>query len=143
VQVRRHDGGEREELLDEDADGVVLEQLRARGGDHDGVDHERGLVLAQEVGDRLDDARAEEHPGLGGVGADVVEHRVELGAGEGRRRLVDGRDRGRALRGERHDRAHAVAAERGERLQVRLDPRAPARVRGRDGEAPGYHETES
>jgi hypothetical protein len=139
VEVRRHDGGQREELADEDGDGVVLKELRAGGGDHHRVDDERDRLLRQEVGDRLDDPCAEQHPRLRGVDPDVVEDRVELRAREGRRRLVNGRDRLRVLGGQRDDGAHPVTAERGERLQVGLDPRAPARVRGRDGETPGDH----
>ncbi len=44
VEVRRDDCGERKELLDEDARRVVFEQLRAGGGHHDRVDHERHVV---------------------------------------------------------------------------------------------------
>jgi hypothetical protein len=48
-------------------------------------------------------------------------------------------DRRRVLGGQRDDRAHPVTAEGRERLQVRLDTCAPARVRGRDRETAGYH----
>jgi hypothetical protein len=139
MEVRRHDDREREELADQHQHRVLLEELRAGRGDHHRIDDERHLLLRQEVRDRLDDLRAEEHSRLRGIDADVVEHRVELGAGEGRRRLVHGRDGGRVLGREGDDGAHPVAAERGEGLQVGLDPRAPARVRGRDGETPGDH----
>ena len=85
------------------------------------------------------DRRAEEHPGLRRVDADVVEHRLELGADELGRHLVDRRHAAGVLRGQRHDRAHPVAAEARERLQVGLDPGAAARVRAGDREAAGHH----
>ncbi len=91
-QVRRHDRREREEPLDQRLDGVVLQQLRARARDQDRVDDERDGVPLEELRDRLDDRAREEHPGLRGVDADVVEDRVELGADEVRRQLVHGGD---------------------------------------------------
>ena len=91
-------------------------------------------MRVEEVGNGLDQARGEEHPGLRRVDADVVEDRVELRGDELRRQLVDRRDAGRVLRGERHDRAHPVAARGGERLQVGLDARAAARVGRGDGQ---------
>ena len=81
VQVRRHDGRERKEPLDQRLDGVVLEELRARGSDHHGIDDERHGMAGQEVGDGLDDRSAEEHPRLRRVDADVVEHDLELRRG--------------------------------------------------------------
>ena len=133
-EVRRDDGGEREQTVDERADGVVLEELGAGGGDHDRVDDERHRSRLQVAGHRLDRRRAEEHPRLGRVDADVVEDRVELRADELGRKLVDGRDLGRVLRRQRDERRRPVAAERGEGLQVGLDPRSAAGVGGRDRE---------
>jgi hypothetical protein len=46
-----------------------------------------------------------------------------------------GRDADRILRGDRGDRARAVDAERRERLEVRLDAGAAARVAAGDGES--------
>ena len=76
--VRRHHGREREEPRDERCDGVLLQQPRARARDHHRVDHERHRMLGEEVRDRLDHRRREEHPRLGRVDADVVEDRLQL-----------------------------------------------------------------
>ena len=92
VHVRRHDRRERDQALDEDGDGVVLEQLRSRARDHDRIDDERHGVRVEKVRDGLDQARGEEHPGLRRVDADVVEDGVELRRDELRRQLVDRRD---------------------------------------------------
>ena len=116
VQVRRHHRREWEQSLDEHRDGVVAEELRTGGGDHHRVDDEQDR-WTEEVGDRLDDRRAEEHPRLRGVDADVVEEHLELLSDDLRRRLVDGAHLGRGLRGQRDDRRHAVTAEARERLQ--------------------------
>ena len=130
--VRRHHGCEGEEPRDQRCDGVLLQQPRARARDHHRVDHERHRMLGEEVRDRLDHRRREEHPRLGRVNADVVEDRLELGAHELRRQLVHGDHADRVLRGQRDDRARAEAAGGGEGLQVGLDPRASARVGARD-----------
>ena len=92
-QVRRDHGREREERSTSDLDGVVLEQLRAGARDHHRIDDERYPVLGEEVGDGLDQLAGEEHPGLGGVDADVGEDGLELGLDEARGQLLDGRRR--------------------------------------------------
>ena len=127
-QVRRHDRREREEAADQRLDGVVLQQLRARAGDHDRIDHERNGMALEELRDGLDDRAREEHPRLRRVDADVVEDGVELRADEVRRQLVHGRHRRRVLGGQRDERARPVRARGGERLQVGLDAGAAARV---------------
>ena len=83
-QVRRDDGREREQPVDEGFDRVVLEQLRAGARNHHRVDDERHRVLGEEVGDGLDQLAREEHPGLRRVHADVVEDRLELRPDEAR-----------------------------------------------------------
>src|SRR6266550_9083831 len=131
-KVGRHDGGEREEPLDQRLDRVVLEQLRARARDHHRVDDQWYRPLLEKVGGRLDQTRRGQHPRLRRVDADVVEHRLELRGHELLRQLVDRRHADRVLRGQRDKGGHAVAAGRGKRLQVGLDPGAPARVGGSD-----------
>ena len=95
--------------------------------------------MFEKVGDRLDDRRAEEHPGLGGIDAEVGKEDVELSADEIWRRLVDRAHFRRRLGRQGDDRAHAVAAEPGEGLQVGLDPGPAARIGGRDRETARYH----
>ena len=133
-QVRGDHRREREEPADEGGDGVVLEQLRARARDHDRVDDERHAPVAEVVGDRLDQRPGEEHSGLGGIHADVVEDRVELRAHELGRQLVDRRHADRILRRQRDEDRRAVRSRRGECLEVGLDARSAAGVGGRDRE---------
>src|SRR3712207_9591407 len=49
----------------------------ARRRDHHGIDDEGNRPLGEHLRDRLDDRRAEEHPGLRRVDADVVPDRLE------------------------------------------------------------------
>ena len=96
------------------------------------------------VGNGLDQLTREEHPCLGRVDADVVEDRLELGGDEVRRNFVHRGHTDSVLRRKRNDRAHPVAARGGERLQVGLDPGAPARVGARDRETTlDWHELPS
>ena len=78
VEVRRDHGRERKEQRDERLDGIVLEQLRAGGGDHDRIDDERHRMLGEERRHRLHDLAREEHPRLRRVDADVREDRLQL-----------------------------------------------------------------
>jgi hypothetical protein len=139
VEVRRHDRREREEARDEDVDSVVLKQLRAAARDHHGVDGERHVDVGEVVRHRSDQLRGEEHPGLGGVDADVVEDRVELRADEIGRKLVHSRDGGRVLRRQRDEDARPVTAGGRKRLQVGLDAGPAAGIRRRDRECARNH----
>jgi DEAD/DEAH box helicase domain-containing protein len=139
VEVRRDHRREREEPRDEHRDGVVLEELGARRGNHHRVDDEGNGLIDEEIGDSLDDPRAEEHACLRRVDADVSEDGLELAADEVGRRFVDGADLSRGLSRQRDDRAHAMAAEVRERLEVGLDAGAAAGVGARDREAAWYH----
>ena len=133
-EVRRHHRGQREQPLDQRLDRSVLEQLGARAGDHHRVDDQRNGPLLEKVGDRLDQTCREQHPGLRHVDADVIEHSFELRVNELGRQLVDRRHAHRVLRGQRDQRGHAMTSGRGERLQVGLDPGAPARIRRGDSQ---------
>jgi hypothetical protein len=96
-------------------------------------------VVGEEVGDRLDDLSAEEHPRLRRVHPDVAEDGLQLGADEVGRRLVDRAHLSGRLRGQRHDCAHPVTSKPGERLQVRLDAGAAAGVGAGDRETAWDH----
>ena len=131
-QVRRHDRRERKQPPEKCLDRIVLEQLRARARDHDGIDDERHRVLLEIVRDCFDQGAREEHARLRGIDADVAEHRVELPAHERRRQLVDRAHADGALRGQGHEHRRSVRACRSKCLQIRLDARAAARVGRRD-----------
>ena len=74
AQVRRHDGRERKQARYERLDRVVLQQLRTRARDHHRIDDKRDVSAPQAKSATVVDQRArEEHPGLRGVDADVVE----------------------------------------------------------------------
>jgi hypothetical protein len=136
-QVRRHDGRAREQLGAERPLGLGREQPRARLGHHHRVDDQRRVGEQRErLGDGRDRGRVAEHPGLDGVGADVVGDRPHLGDDRRRRQRVHVRDGDGVLRRHRRDRAHAVHAAACERLQVGLDPGAAAGVRAGDREHP-------
>ena len=140
-QVRRHDGREREEPADERStassrSSVAPELATMTGSTTSGT----GCSSRKSATVSIERPR-EEHPGLGGVDADVVEDGLELRRDEGRRQLVDVGDGRRVLGRERDERRHAVAAGRGERLQVGLDACSAARVGRRDRETPWNHVT--
>jgi hypothetical protein len=137
-QVGRDHGGQREQPADQHRDRVGKQQPAAGTRHHDRVDHEREVPSGQRVGDGRDERRREQHAGLGRVGSDVIEHRVDLVPRERRRDLVDGADPERVLRGQRHDRRHAVGPAAREGLQVRLDPGPATGIGGSDGENPGH-----
>src|SRR6185312_16484632 len=80
-----------------------------------------------------------QHPGLGGVDADVAENDLQLGADEVGRGLVDRAHLRGRLGGQRHDRAHPVTAEAGERLQIGLDPGSSSGIRAGDRDAAWNH----
>ncbi len=128
VEIRRHDGREREEPGHEGFDSIILEQLRAARCDHYGIDDERDWMVSEIVGHDLDQVSREEHSGLRGVDTDVVEDGLELSGDEVRRHLVHGGHAGRVLSRQRHDCAHSMAARGGKRLQVGLDPGAAAGI---------------
>jgi hypothetical protein len=86
-------------------------------------------VFGQVRGGGIDDRTGEEHPGLGGVDADVVEDGIELGGDELRRDLVHSADPNRVLGRQRDDRGHTVGPVARERLQIGLDAGAAARIR--------------
>ena len=55
MQVRRHHRGERQQPAHEHLDRVVLEELRAGGGHHHGIDDERHRVVGEKIRNGLDD----------------------------------------------------------------------------------------
>ena len=135
-QVRGRDGRPWQDLLDERAAGLGVEQDGPALGDHHGVDdHGRPrLELLQRLSHGQDGLGAREHPHLDGIDADVRQDGLHLPHDDLARDLVDGAHPDRVLDGDRRDRGHPVDAATGEGLQVSLDPRASAGVRAGDRE---------
>ena len=97
--------------------------------DEHGVDHEgREVRLLERLRDGLDDPRVGEHAGLHRVDTDVGGDGADLRADRLGRDRLEALDAARVLDRHRRDRGHPVNAERAERLEIRLDAGAPARV---------------
>src|SRR5579883_333187 len=95
--------------------------------------------MSEAVSHRADDAGIDQHPGLDAIGADVVEHGVDLPADKARLDAHDAEDAARVLRGERGDRRGRIPAQRRHRLDIGLDTRAAARIGSSDDEHPSPH----
>ena len=76
----------------------------------------------------LDDRRGGEHAGFHRVGADVLDHAVDLERDDIFRHLGDREDRSRVLGGDRGEHRGAVDAERGEGFEIGLDAGAGAGI---------------
>src|SRR3989442_8341146 len=75
-----------------------------------------------------------EHTGLDGIGAEVVEHGVDLAADELRGEVEDAEHAEGALRRDGGHGGHPEHLERRERLEVGLDARTAAGIRPSDGQ---------
>ena len=93
----------------------------------------------QHGGDRLDHRQIVQHAGLDRIGADIVEHDLDLPANE------IGRDRQNAeyalgvLRGQRGDRGRRIGVEHRHGLDVGLDAGAAAGIGAGDDQHPAAH----
>ena len=127
--VGRHHGGQGEQLLPQGGGGVAFQQAGAAGGHHHRVHHHvLGAVLPQFLGDDANEPRRGHHAHLYGVGADVLEHGVNLLAQKGRLHLQNVGDAQGVLHGQRGDGAHGVHAVYRHGFQIRLDARPAAGV---------------
>jgi hypothetical protein len=107
-------------------------------GHHDRVDDHGGVRGIQDGGDALDRLGGAQHPGLDGVGADVVQHRPRLLFDQVERQGEDAGDAQRILHGDGRDGGRRIGAQHGHGLDVGLDPGPAARVRaGDDQDAAG------
>ena len=139
ADVGRDDRGEPEEAPGERRDGVVGDELGARGRHHHGVHHDVGGVPAlQAIGDGLDDGRLRDHADLHRCRRDVLEDGVDLGGHELRRRVEHRAHPEGVLRGEGGDGGLGEQAVRRDGLDIRLDARAAAGIGSGDGEHGGY-----
>jgi len=128
--VGRDEGRNGQKPLPHDGGGGVIQQPRAVLGDHDGVHHHRARA-GDRLGDARRDIRGEEHPGLDGVGADILEDRGDLRGDELRRHGMHAAHAQGVLRRQRRDRGGSPGAEGAHGLEVGLDAGAAARVRSR------------
>ena len=102
--------------------GAAGEKALAGLGRHHRIDHRRKVRRrVEQTGDELDDLDAAQHPGLDGVGADVVQDGPGLGFDDARRNPVDVMDAQGVLGRDRGDCAGRIAAQSGHCLDVRLD----------------------
>ncbi len=105
-----------------------IDQPGAAFGRHHRIDDERDRrrPLAQHRGQRLDHRGIMQHAGLDRIGADVVEHDLDLLADEIGRDRQDAKDALGILRGQRGDRRRRVGVEHRHRLDVGLNAGAAA-----------------
>lgn len=133
--VRRDECRQRDEFFFIERDGIVFEQRVSAGGDHDGIDDERGAqMISKEIGNRIHDGSCPEHACLHSIRRNVVVDGFELGFDHGNRGIRDHADAFRILRGQGTDTAHAVGAEGSKGLQVCLNTGSAGGVGARDGE---------
>ena len=111
-------------------DRAILQQGRAALGDHHRVHHRRHVVgIVDQARDRLDHLDRAQHPGLQGVGPDVVQHGLGLGLDHVDRQGIDPLNPQGVLDGDRRDRRGGEPAQHGHRLDVGLDARPAAGIR--------------
>ncbi len=138
-------GGAPRQFTQADIDKAVLhtlatkdlpsQQARAAGGNEHGVDHQRGRVpFGPGCDDRGDDRSAVKHARLDRGGAQFGKHRFDLGAHQGGRGRLNRPNLARILGGQAGDGTGAMDPERSERLEVRLDPGAAARIGSGNGQ---------
>ena len=102
----------REHMLNHGRLGFVVNQFVSRGGDHDRIQHDKGLFFAvtnsgfdipKESANLHGQFLAPQHPNLDGTGWQIVGQRIELLTKEFHRRGMDGGDAARVLRREARD----------------------------------------
>jgi hypothetical protein len=136
--VGRDDRGQRQEQLDQRPDRLRAQQGVAALGDHHRIHHQRPNEWARSRSATASMMAAlESIPVLAASGSDVLKYRVDLRGHDVRRNLVDRPHADRVLGRDGGDHRGAVDAEGGERLEIRLDARAAARVGAGDRQARG------
>ncbi len=95
---------------------------------------------AQYCGERFDYRGIVQHAGFDRVGADIVEHHLDLLADEFWRDRQHAEDAQGVLRGQRSDRRRCVGTEHRHRLDIGLDAGAAAGIRAGDDQHPPAHD---
>ena len=138
VQIGGDQVGARKHLAHQHRHRFLGNQAVAAGGHHHRVEHHMGgLVMRDGPGHHLGHLGGVQHANFDGVGADVVEHRLNLRLQKRRWHGMDVLHAQRVLRGQGRDRAHPVAAQRGKGFQVGLDAGAAAAVGPGNGQNTG------
>src|SRR5690606_21938754 len=110
-------------------------QRIAIGGDHDRIQHDLAdTVMADRPGHDFHHFRRMQHAYLEHVGADVIQHRLDLRLEYLHGYRMDGRHAAGILRSQRGDCGHRVATERGCRLDVGLYAGTASAIGAGDGE---------
>ncbi len=140
VEVGRDERRAGKEALGEGGDGGGVEQERAGGGDHHGVNHGGEVGPGgEEGGNLLDNGGGGQHASFDGADGVVGEDLVNLRTDESGRDGMDGGDASGVLRGEGGEGGGAVNAEGGEGEQVGLDAGGGAGIGTGDGEGGDGH----
>lgn len=144
VEVRRHQGGQREQLAAQGVQRVGGQQRVTVHGRAHRVDHQRHRQLqpAPGRGHLGDDGRGRQHAGLGRLDADVAGDRLDLAGHHVGGHLVKAVDPQRVLHGHRGHGDAGVHAQHRHGAQVGLDARTtpesdPAMDSTRRGVVPG------
>ncbi len=128
VQIRRDEGGPRDQILDERFPRSSLEQVRPVARLEDRIDDAGRLETREDRCHVADDVIRCEHPDLHGVGRDVPDKIPELVRHDGGKRGVNPENAPRRLNGQRGRDGHPVDAVAREDLKVHLKPRAAGRI---------------
>ena len=134
-----HQGSAGQKLFANGTDGIVRQQCPAVLADHHRIHYQRKREGGRRARDRFDHRRRSERAGFCRCRRDVLEDGVQLLEHELRRHHFDTGDAQAVLHGEQGDDRFAIASELMEGLEVRLNPRAAARVRSGDGEGDRRH----
>ena len=125
---------QREQAAGECLGGILGNQARARGGDHDGVDdHVRCVPGAQAVGDDFDNLDRRNHADLDGAWADIVKDSVNLRGYDIWRDILHGGDAQCVLRCNGGYGRLGIQAVRRDGLDVGLNAGTAAGIGSRDG----------
>ena len=125
---------QREQAAGECLGGILGNQARARGGDHDGVDdHVCCVPSAQAVGDNLDNLDRRNHADLDGAWANIVKDGVNLRSDDIRGDILHGGDAERVLCGDSGDGCLGIQTVRRDGLNVCLNAGATVGIGSCDG----------
>mmetsp|Transcript_17899 Transcript_17899/g.51290 ORF Transcript_17899/g.51290 Transcript_17899/m.51290 type:complete len:201 (+) Transcript_17899:1172-1774(+) len=140
VRLRKH-------MLNHGLLGSVVNQFVSRGGDHDGIQHDKGRLLPvagsgfdlpKESADFDGRFLGPQHPNLDGTGWQIVGQHIELLAEEFHRKSMDAGDAAGILGREAHDGRAAVASHGVHGVQIGLDAGTSAGIGTGDGVDDGW-----
>ena len=102
--VRGDDVGRGDQVGHQRVDGLLFDKARAASGHHDRIEHHVArLMESQTLGDDVDDLGGGYHADLHRIGADVLEHRIDLRSDHFRRDILHGTHPAGVLRGDGGD----------------------------------------